>query len=469
MPNTWRVRATKGWRIAVATAVALVAPELALAQTAPAGPMTLNDAVQLALKNYPAIAETRARAAAADAGVEVAKTANLPRLDAIWQENRATANNVFGLMLPQAVIPPISGPVLASHAYDGVWSSAAGLLMSWDAVDFGLRKAGVEAARAQSDLAQARRSLTELEVAAAAADAYLSVLAADEAVRSSQANVDRLQIFANSVRTLVTNQLRPGADQSRADAELAIARNQLSQAVQVAEIARATLGEAIGAAGTTPQLSPDGLTTSPDLTAPAASDVKMHPAARLDFAAIEAERARERALDRSVEPRITLQSSLFGRGSGADAPGVPSLGNGLLPQVPNWAIGASITFPLMESFNVKPRQRVEAANEAAESARYQQTLQRLTTQEVRARALMKAATEIARNTPIERQAATDAESRARVRYESGLATILEVAESQRLLAQAEVDDALARLGLWRALLAQAQVRGDLTSFLNQIK
>jgi len=83
--------------------------------------------------------------------------------------------------------------------------------------------------------------------------------------------------------------------------------------------------------------------------------------------------------------------------------------------------------------------------------------------------VMTAAVEIARNTPVERQAATEAENRARARYDSGLASVIEVAESQRLLAQAEADDALARLGVWRALLAAAQVRGDLAPFLNQIK
>jgi len=50
-----------------------------------------------------------------------------------------------------------------------------------------------------------------------------------------------------------------------------------------------------------------------------------------------------------------------------------------------------------------------------------------------------------------------------------LASITEVAEAQRLLAQAEADDAVARLGVWRALLAAAQVRGDLTPFLEQTR
>src|SRR4029079_8128245 len=127
------------------------------------------------------------------------------------------------------------------------------------------------------------------------------------------------------------------------------------------------------------------------------------------------------------------------------------------------------TFPAFDIFSIRARRRVEIQNEAAEAAHYQQTVQTLTTQEAKARALMTAATEIAQNMPIEHQAATEAESRARARYDSGLASIIEVAEAERLLAQAEADDAIARIGVWRALLATAQARGDLTPFLDQIK
>src|SRR5207253_8588079 len=196
-------------------------------------------------------------------------------------------------------------------------------------------------------------------------------------------------------------------------------------------------------------------------------DLKTHPAARAEQAAVDVVQARERSLDRAYFPQITLQSALSGRGTGADAPGVPAPGNGL--QVPNWAIGASVTFPAFDFFSINARKRVEQQNELAERARYERTIQTLTTQDAKARALMKAATEIATNTPIERQAATAGESQARARYQNGLASVIEVAEAQRLLAQAEADDAVARLVVWRALLAAAQAHGDLTPFLEKIR
>ena len=442
------------------------------AQTATPQTLTLLNAIELARKNYPAVKETRARATGAQEGVGLARTAYVPRLDVLWQGNRATRNNVFGLLLPQGVVPPISGPVLGTTTYDSVWGSAAGALLSWQAVDFGVRKANVEAARAQATLASAQTALTELDATAAAADAFLSVLAADEAVRAARANVDRLQTFAESVRTLVRNQLRPGADESRADAELAIAQNQVSQAIQASTFARAGLAEAIGAAGATFTLEPGPLAQLPSVspTPPAETpNVDAHPAVRAEAAAIETVQARERAVARTYAPRVDLQTAFSGRGTGADVPGQPPAGNGWSLDVPNWAVGVTVSFQVLEGIAVSARKRVEAQNELAERARHEQAIQQVTTERTRAQALMTAASDIARNTPAELKAATDAETRARARYSSGLASVTEVAEAQRLLAQAEADDAVARLGVWRAFLAVAQAAGDLTPFLERLR
>src|SRR5262249_37152483 len=90
--------------------------------------LNFEQAVELALKNYPAIRAARARRQAAEAGVDVARTNYLPRVDMLWQQNRATRNNVFGLLLPQTGIPSISGPALDNATSDSAWGSAGSLL-----------------------------------------------------------------------------------------------------------------------------------------------------------------------------------------------------------------------------------------------------------------------------------------------------------------------------------------------------
>ena len=72
---------------------------------------------------------------------------------------------------------------------------------------------------------------------------------------------------------------------------------------------------------------------------------------------------------------------------------------------------------------------------------------------------------IAQNTPIQLEAARATEQQATVRYRAGLGNITEVAEAQRLLTQAEIDDGLARLGVWRARLGVSAAEGDLAPFL----
>src|SRR5262249_36222195 len=97
----------------VCSIVLLAISNSCLAQQPSPQALKLSEAVDLALTNYPSIRVSLSQAAAAREGIGLARTSYLPRTDLLWQENRATRNNFFGLVLPQAVIPAVSGPVLA--------------------------------------------------------------------------------------------------------------------------------------------------------------------------------------------------------------------------------------------------------------------------------------------------------------------------------------------------------------------
>jgi outer membrane protein len=430
--------------------------------------LKLSAAVDQALSNYPSVRASRAQAAAAEAGVDVARTAYLPRMDMLWQENLATRNNVFGLLFPQSVVPPISGPQLDRESLRGAAGSAGGLLFSWEPFDFGLRRANVDLARAARKQAGVGVEVTRLDVAYTAADAFLAVIANDQIVRAARASVERMEVFAKAVQALVDNELRPGVDASRANAELAAAKNQLIQAQQDAEVSQASLAEAIGQAGAPVTIDAGPLLTLPSPPLSETPNFAAHPLARAQAASLETAQSRERVLERSYFPRFNFQSAVFGRGTGARIDGTFDNGKGLYPNTGNWAMGMTITFPAFDIFGLRARRRVEYNNIQAEQARYDQTIQALKTQDAKARALIEAARRTAENTPLQLKAAQETEMRARVRYENGLTNVIEVAEAQRLLAQAEADDAVARLALWRALLIAARAQGDLRPFLEQV-
>jgi outer membrane protein len=82
-----------------------------------------------------------------------------------------------------------------------------------------------------------------LEVSTAAADAYLTVLVAGQTKQAAQAAVDNWETLRQSVHALTSAELRPGADESRIDAEKAVAMTQLALAQEAVEMSRATLAK----------------------------------------------------------------------------------------------------------------------------------------------------------------------------------------------------------------------------------
>jgi outer membrane protein TolC len=428
--------------------------------------LTLSQAVQEALKNYPSIRVSQEQINAAAAGIQLARTAYLPRVDLLAQVNRATRNNVFGLLLPQNTIPSMSGPVLGTNNLGTAWGSAAGALVTWEPFDFGLRQAGVDAAAAARTQREAALKRTQFDVAVAAAEAYVTLVAAQETARAAQAGVDRAEVFARSIGAQVNAQLRPGADASRAQAEVAAARTQLIQAQQAIEISRANLARFVGREPAQIGVAAPNLLQLPPAQNAAAPDTAANPVSIEQNAAIEQLRAQLRILERSYFPRFYLQASAYARGTGAELNGTNLGGlNGLGPTTQDYALGFTVTFPATDIASIRARESQQTAAIRAESARYQQIATDLKAQWNVAIANLTGARNVAANTPVEVSAARAATDQATARYQAGLGNIDEPAEAQRLLTQAEIDDALARLGVWRALLEVAGAAGDLQPFV----
>jgi outer membrane protein TolC len=439
--------------------------------SAPPQTLTLEQAIQYAVDHYPTVRAAVEQVSASAAGVAVARSAYLPRLDALWQSNRATANNLFGQVLPQSVMPSLTGPVLASSSSHSVWGSATAGLLSWEPFDFGVRHAGVVNAQAALTQAKAAETLTRLDVQQAVAAAYLAAVAAERAVTAAQADLERRNVLLQSVRTLVDNQLRPGADQSRVEAERAAAQTRVIQARQAQAIAHVTLARVLGLTSGGVAVVADPLLSrvpSGDI-APAAAAA--HPLARVRQASVDQARAQEDVLARTDLPRVLLQSSAFARGSGANPSGALEGGiEGLGLDRANWAAGVQILFPNLFDFaSLRARKAAASASERSSAALYDEALLTITSEQRSAAAVLEAARAIAVNTPIQLAAAQQSETQARARYDAGLATVLEVADAQSLLAQAEVQDQLARVDVWRALLAAAVAHGDLSAFFSILR
>jgi outer membrane protein TolC len=129
-----------------------------------------------------------------------------------------------------------------------------------------------------------------------------------------------------------------------------------------------------------------------------------------------------------------------------------------------------VVFPNLFDFSsLRARRAAADALTRAESARYDEAVLTVTSQQRAADAMVEATRAIAQNTPIQLAAARQSEAQARARYDAGLAGIIEVAEAQNLLAGAEYQDAAARVDMWRALLARGVAQGNLASLVDLLR
>jgi outer membrane protein TolC len=432
--------------------------------------LTLGDALQYALEHYPAVRVAIAQVTTASANVSAAKAAYLPRFDSMWQTNRATANNIYGQLLPQSVMPAISGPVLAPSS-QAVWGSAVAGLLSWEPVDFGLRDAMVRQADAGVARARADDEVTRLDVQHAVASAYLNVLTAQQALTAADADVQRRDVLARAVHTLVDNQLRPGAEASRADAERAAAQTRAIQARQAVTLAKNTLARVLGLPGGAIEINAAALLAAVPPPEAASTAIAQHPLVQSAQAAIEQARAEETVLSKTDWPRLYLQSSVSARGSGANPDGVFDGGaGGLGLERVNWAAGLQIVVPNLFDFSsLRARRAAAAARTDIESARHDEAVLSVTADQRDADAMVDAARAIAQNTPIQLAAARQGERQARARYEAGLTGLVELADAQNLLVAAEYQDASARVEVWRALLTRATAQGSMQPFIDLVR
>lgn len=432
---------------------------------------TVPEAVDYALANYPAVRAALEQYNAAHAGVSLARTSELPDLNGVWQADRGSRESVLGVLLPQSpnILTGTQGGI-TPHANRPFWTSGAGVLLSWEPFDFGYRRAEIRSAAATETRAGDQVTLTRLGVASAVAEASLALLADEKRVDATLADVNRREVFARSVHALVDAHLRPGADASRADAELAAARTRLILAQEQSTLGSIALAQVLGLAGTRVAIEPGPLLQIPPDDKWAQVSVDKHPAAVAQEDRVAEEKARMRVLNHAYYPHFTTEALLSARDSGQRADGTVAPGlSGLGFSAYNWEAGLTAQMDLTAIFSIHQRKRVETANQRREEAVYTQTLQVLTGQQQTALAQLESSRSVAQNTPVELSASQQGELQATARFRAGLGTFVDVAEAQNLLAQAELDDSLARLSIWRALAELAAADGDLTPFLNTIK
>lgn len=434
-------------------------------------PVTLAGAVRMADTAFPKLLQDRAEMEAAKRRITLQKIKEyVPDSMFSYQDVAATHNRLTQTLFSSSVLPATPGPGPENVRMSADAFSAAGFILDWAPIDFGLHKAMIGKAKAEFQLSAASYQLTKLDVSVRAALSYLDALIMSEQVAVAEANVQRFSDFSTVVHAQVNAGLQAGADASLADAQLANARNDLIRAKLNDELARAALGYAIGRGGEVVEIEPGGIieVTEPDDSQNTAVNFSEHPLSLQSKALISTRLASKKVLDKQYYPKfrwlggVNLRGTTFLTNRG-DVP-APDV-SGFFPTVPNWNAGLVVDFPFLDIIRIKAEKRVVFKQIEAAQHNFDLAVQSLKRDDVQARASLRAAVALAKNMPVQVEAASLAARQAEARYQAGLATVAQVAEANQILADSRVKEAVANVGVWKSLLSVANVHGDMQPFL----
>lgn len=446
--------------------IIIVTIGILLLSTGASQAQALKGLLEKAKTDYPLLKAKRFESAAREDQVRYAKSAAVPSIDAGYQVNYATYNNITGMATAQHFVP-ISGPPSAANSSDAVLGSAGGLLMNWELLTFGQRKSKVRSAKAALDYQKADEQNEIFQHQIRTANAYLDLLVAHELVKVYRRNLLRAEDNVRIVRSLSGSGLRPGVDTALFQGELARAKVDLLNHERLWQAQQLQLSELLGDNNMS-EVSVDSsyfsrLPVLPDSLGPA-----LHPLVGISANKLKISEHERAALQRSLYPKLSLWGTAYGRGSGIRYDGYVNSEDGLSFSRYNYGAGLVLSIPLLQFTRTQYQIRSQNAQIQADRERLNATNLQLTKQKQLAEVTLINSIKIATETPAFFTASNYAYKGLLSRYNSGLLNYTELIQAQYTLVQSEADLRKAYVEAWKALLYLSAVTGDLNTFINQL-
>ncbi len=447
--------------------VGLVFSNHTMAQGGTDTPVNLRSAVEIADQRHHLLNARRYEVKAATKNIDVIRYIKKPAIDASYQANLATANNVTGLFYPDGILP-ISGPPSYKNDFTPVAGSAASVLLNWQAITFGQQNAQIDVSVAEANSKrlglEQERFKNKLEVISK----YLDVLLAFETQRIQEQNIKRVEVNLKQSKVLSTTGIRPGVDTALFLSELSKAKVEWLNANRGLETEQWLLAQLMVIDALPIPTDTSLLHTLPTLPF-VDTFLTTHPYIQFAQSQMDVSRSKEQLLKKSYLPKLTLFGIAFARGSGVHANGDVKMLDGLGLSRFNYGAGVQLVFPIMKYGEVKKQLQVQnLLTEAAKETLLESNTQLLAQQRIAATTFTSSLSIVA-ETGRQLKSAQYAFNAMQTRYTTGLVNLSDLVQVQYSLLQAELDVKTAYWNAWKALLLQAGVKGDLNLFLNEIK
>ncbi len=394
------------------------------------GKLTLNQAIEIALKNHPAIKESKENVAAAQAQVGVSRANYFPQV-------RYTDNYFYGTTVASATTGSVSS-LLASGGPSGSISApsgtSAGATLNTNPghfyihrfaanqliYDFGKTPGQVGQSKANFEATRQDLANTRQQVALDAKSAYYGYLATKAAVKVSEENVRLNRELVRQAEGFYKVGVRARIDVTKAEANLYNAESDLITAKNSFQVAQVTLMTALGLKSWPFSEVEGGLDFQPlkmSLAEAKEQSFTARPELVKNQFQQEAGKQGVRVARSGYYPTLSSQA-IYGW-QGADRPLVDS-----------WYVGVGVNMPLFEGLATKYSVQQAKSNLRAAEANYE-VLQQNVNKEVEQFYLdVQAAAERIRSTAKARESAQENWRLADGRYRAGVGNIIEVTDAQ---------------------------------------
>ncbi len=428
-------------------------------------PVYLHRLLQEAEENYPSLKAKKISIETAKTGVEISTRSSLASLDAAYQVNYATHNNISGMATAQYFVP-ISGPPSATNNYSPVFGTVTGLLFNWQPVTFGQRESQIAYSQAGVGYAQADAANEILQHKIRLSNNYLDAITIGELERLYAENIKRTETNLSIARTLVISGIKPGVDTALFSAELSKAKIEWFTSQKNKEQALISLQQMSASAEKIMVGDDSYFLRLPSNTTVA--DSITHPLLSLYRSAIDLDKAKKTTIAKTTAPSLGMWSTAYARGSGVQYDGSVKTFDGLGLQRFNYGVGVQLSMPLLQSSKIKPQLKQQDFLIKADEEKWKEIDQQLSSQLQTAETAFRYAMQVVKESASLVSSATYAYDAILSRYTAGLANYADVIQAQYNLVKAKTDQETGYMAVWKALLYKAAVTGDLNVFLNQV-
>ncbi len=435
---------------------------------------SLSDFVDSAEHHMPVLLQKQALVDASKASITDARHSFLPNAFIADELTVGTDNSIPGSYLSYGIIPSTSSGVRPSNDYQSAVGNIAIFQSQYELLDFGLKKARIDNAKAYSNLTQADLEREKYLLKWRVGKFYFDILKNQFQLAIEKENVNRYEAIYKVIEAITRSGIKAGADSSLAMAELSKSRityNQIDGQIRQQEQELSYLtGISVNYFLVDTSQTKNYLNALDILSHNNYADSINNPL--IDYYNKEEllYKQTEILVKKTYLPKVYLNATGWARGSSIDYAGnYKSLSEGLGYQRFNYMFGATFVYDLFNVVHRKDKLTITHYNTIASDYGLQQQQLSLNNVGNQAEEAIRTSVKNLFEIPVQIKSSQDTYNQKTAQYKAGIINLIDLTNASFVLYRAQ-SDYVQTLSDWLlANLDKAAATGNLNQFIQSIK